>query len=50
MTIKYFVNPKDGEEFYNETVRELKPLKNQRVFNEILLKLNDMKNIFSPPV
>lgn len=43
MAIKYYVEPKDGEEFYNETIKELSPLKSQRVFGDILQKMDNLK-------
>lgn len=43
MAIKYFVDPKDGEMFYKETIKELSPLKSQRVFGDILQKMDNLK-------
>jgi hypothetical protein len=43
MAIKYFVEPKDGEKFYKETLKELSPLKSQRVFGDILQKMDNLK-------
>jgi len=43
MAIKYFTDPAEGEKFYSETVKELDPLKNQRVFNEILQNIHKLK-------
>ncbi|WP_109437771.1 hypothetical protein [Aquimarina sp. AU119] len=50
MAIKYFVNPQDGIEFYDETVKELAPLKNQRTFSLILDNLAKLKNELSQSV
>lgn len=43
LAIKYFVEPKDGMEFYKETVKELSPLKSQKVFGDILEKMDILK-------
>lgn len=43
MAIKYFVEPKDGTEFYKETVKELSPLKSQKVFGDILQNMDNLK-------
>lgn len=43
MAIKYVVDPSEGEKFYKETVKELRPLKNQKVFNQILQNLESLK-------
>ena len=47
MAIKYLIEPKDGEAFYKETVKELSPFKNQRVFGDILQKMDKLKVILT---
>ncbi len=47
MSIKYLIEPKDCEEFYKETVKELTPLKSQRVFGDLLQKMNKLKVILA---
>jgi len=47
LAIKHLVNPLEGQKFYEETVKELSPLKNQRVFYQILQNLDRLFLILS---
>lgn len=46
-TIKYLVNPDDGLKFYNETLKKLEPVKNERSFAAILNDLHKLIEYFT---
>jgi len=49
MAIKYYVDPVEGINFFDETVKELEPVKKQKVFNVIIQNLKTLKTKLTHP-